>query len=77
MLVPLVAALVLVGIHAYLGVHVIARGVIFVDLALAQMAALGYTGATLAGIEPGSDVEFRLVHEAGTYTVVELRPADS
>jgi zinc/manganese transport system permease protein len=54
MLVPLVAALVLVGIHAYLGVHVIARGVIFVDLALAQMAALGYTGATLAGIEPGS-----------------------
>jgi zinc/manganese transport system permease protein len=54
MLVPLVAALVLVGIHAYLGVHVIARGVIFVDLALAQMAALGYTSATLAGIEPGS-----------------------
>ena len=54
MLVPLVAALVLVGIHAYLGVHVIARGVIFVDLALAQMAALGYTAATLAGIESGS-----------------------
>lgn len=54
MLVPLVAALVLVGIHAYLGVHVIARGVIFVDLALAQMAALGYTAATLAGIEAGS-----------------------
>jgi zinc/manganese transport system permease protein len=54
MLVPLVAALVLVGIHAYLGVHVIARGVIFVDLALAQMAALGYTAATLVGMEAGS-----------------------
>jgi len=34
-------SLVLAGIHAYLGFHVIARGVIFVDLALAQMAALG------------------------------------
>lgn len=38
---PLLACLVLTGIHAYLGFHVIERGVIFVDLALAQMAALG------------------------------------
>jgi zinc/manganese transport system permease protein len=38
---PLCACLVLTGIHAYLGFHVIERGVIFVDLALAQMAALG------------------------------------
>jgi zinc/manganese transport system permease protein len=37
----LVASLVLAGIHAYLGFHVVRRGVIFVDLALAQMAALG------------------------------------
>jgi zinc/manganese transport system permease protein len=37
----LLALLVLVGIHAYLGFHVVRRGVIFVDLALAQMAALG------------------------------------
>lgn len=35
------AALILVGIHAYLGIHVIERGVIFVDLAMAQSAALG------------------------------------
>ena len=35
------ACLVLAGIHAYLGFHVVKRGVIFVDLALAQMAALG------------------------------------
>lgn len=46
MLTPLAAALVLVGIHGYLGVHIIARGVIFVDLALAQVAALGWTAAT-------------------------------
>ncbi|MFA6107576.1 MAG: metal ABC transporter permease [Candidatus Latescibacterota bacterium] len=37
----LLAGLVLAGIHAYLGYHVVRRGVIFVDLALAQMAALG------------------------------------
>lgn len=47
--VPLVACLVLTGIHVYLGLHVLARGVIFVDLALAQMAALGVTVAFLAG----------------------------
>lgn len=54
MLTPLVAALILVGIHGYLGVHIIARGVIFVDLALAQVAALGYTAATLLGLASGS-----------------------
>ncbi len=37
----LLAILVLAGIHAYMGYHVVRRGVIFVDLALAQMAGLG------------------------------------
>ena len=37
----LLACFLLAGIHAYLGFHVVRRGVIFVDLALAQMAALG------------------------------------
>src|SRR5262245_1486749 len=40
---PFVASLVIAGIHAYLGVHVVERGVIFVDLSLAQIAALGST----------------------------------
>ena len=44
---PLVACLILVGIHAYLGLHVVKRGVIFVDLALAQVSALGATVAIL------------------------------
>ena len=48
---PFAACLVLVTIHAYLGVHVLARGVIFVDLALAQIAALGATIAVLFGYE--------------------------
>ena len=42
-----VASLILTGIHAYLGVHVVERGVIFVDLSLAQIAALGATIALL------------------------------
>jgi zinc/manganese transport system permease protein len=44
---PFVASLILTGIHAYLGVHVVERGVIFVDLSLAQIAALGATAAML------------------------------
>ena len=38
---PFAACLILTGIHAYLGIHILERGVIFVDLALAQIAALG------------------------------------
>jgi len=44
---PFVASLVIAGIHAYLGVHVVERGVIFVDLSLAQIAAFGATIAIL------------------------------
>jgi len=55
---PFVASLILTGIHAYLGVHVVERGVIFVDLSLAQIAALGTTVAALYGLEP---------HGSGSY----------
>ncbi len=54
MLPPLAACMILVAIHAYLGLHVIAREVIFVDLSLAQMAALGTTTGLLIGVAPGS-----------------------
>ena len=46
---PFVACLILTGIHAYLGLHVIEREVIFVDLALAQVAAFGATLGFLWG----------------------------
>ncbi|MBI3401424.1 MAG: metal ABC transporter permease [Acidobacteria bacterium] len=49
---PFAASLILTGIHAYLGVHVVERGVIFVDLSLAQIAALG---ATIALFLPWSN----------------------
>ena len=54
MLPPFVACMILVAIHSYLGLHVIARGVIFVDLSLAQMAAFGTTVGLLAGVMPGT-----------------------
>ena len=55
---PFLACLVLTAIHVYLGLHVLARGVIFVDLALAQTAALGVTIAFLAGHAIQSDAAY-------------------
>ncbi len=55
---PLVASLILAGLTTYLGVHVVERGVIFVDLALAQIAALGAIIAVMIGMNP---------HGAGAY----------
>lgn len=47
---PLIASFVLTGIHVYFGLHVVKRGVIFVDLALAQVAALGTAIGILIGL---------------------------
>jgi zinc/manganese transport system permease protein len=55
MLVPFLACLVLSINHVYLGIHIIARKVIFVDLALAQIAALGATYALTLGYDPNAD----------------------
>jgi zinc/manganese transport system permease protein len=50
---PFAACLVLVGIHAYFGIHVIERRVLFVDLAVAQFAALGAVVGFVKGYHPG------------------------
>src|SRR5215471_14876533 len=47
----IVATLVIAGIHAYLGLHVVERGVIFVDLSLAQIASLGAAIAVWRGYD--------------------------
>jgi zinc/manganese transport system permease protein len=52
---PFLACLVLSSIHVYLGIHVISRKVIFVDIALAQIAAVGSIVAFLLGYDPKSD----------------------
>src|SRR5690348_7787086 len=60
---PFCASLILTGIHAYLGVHVVERGVIFVDLSLAQIAALGATVALLLPFSGGDP------HAPGVYWI--------
>src|SRR5947207_8203642 len=46
---PFLVVLCLIGIHAYFGIPVLARKVSFVDLGLAQIAALGATVAFMLG----------------------------
>ncbi len=75
---PFVACLILTGIHAYLGLHVIEREVIFVDLALAQLAAFGATLGFLwgfglhAGGGYGVSLLFTLLG-AGVFAATRLR----
>lgn len=54
LLTAFLASMLLVGIHTYLGIHVLSRNVIFVDLALAQISALGATVAFMLGYLPQS-----------------------
>ncbi len=58
LILPFVAGLILTGIHAYLGVHVVERGVIFVDLSLAQIAALGSTIAVMQGYDVHGQIAY-------------------
>lgn len=58
MTVPFVATLLLTAIFSYLGIHIIQRQVIFVDLALAQLAALGTMVGLLFGVR---------LHSAGAF----------
>ena len=60
MLKPFIACLILTGMHAYLGLHVVERGVIFVDLALAQVAALGVTIGFLFGMGMHSTASYAI-----------------
>jgi zinc/manganese transport system permease protein len=51
---PFVIAMIILLTHSYFGLHIIQREVIFVDLALAQIAALGSTVAFMTGADHGS-----------------------
>ncbi|MEQ1907221.1 MAG: metal ABC transporter permease [Vicinamibacterales bacterium] len=55
---PIVASLIIAGIHSYLGLHVVERGVIFVDLSLAQIASLGAAIAVWQGSDPHSAIVY-------------------
>src|SRR5947208_15855199 len=58
LLVPFGACVAFVLIHAYLGVHVLRRNIVFADLALAQLSALGATVAFALGYAPTSPAGF-------------------
>src|SRR5215475_9993445 len=57
---PILACLLLPGILVYLGLHIVRREIIFVDLALAQVAALGTCVAILLHYEPNSNQAYAL-----------------
>ena len=58
LLAPTIMCLILAVIHCYLGLHVLARGVIFVDLSLAQVASFGATLALLWDPEHQSSMSY-------------------
>lgn len=51
---PIAACVLLPWLLVYLGLHVVQRGIIFIDIAMAQMASLGICVAVVAGFEPES-----------------------
>ena len=55
---PFTAAVLFVLIHSWFGVHVLRRNVVFADLALAQLSALGATVAFALGYPPASAAAF-------------------
>ncbi len=57
---PFAGCLVILAIHAYLGLHILEREVIFVDLALAQIAALGAALGLLIGYELDDGMSYLL-----------------
>src|SRR3954454_23154016 len=71
---PLTAALVMSPVHCLFGLHIVRRGVIFIDLAVAQVAALGMAIAMLRGAEPDSPTAFwfALVFALGAALIIAL-----
>lgn len=56
--VPFAVTAIFIGVHTYLGLHVLRRRVVFADLALAQLSALGATLAVALGHAPGDLTAF-------------------
>jgi len=55
---PLAACVLLPGLLVYLGLHVVRRGIIFIDIAMAQMASLGVCFAVMKHMDPGGPMTF-------------------
>src|ERR1051326_4825379 len=57
---PCAACVLLPWLLVYLGLHVVQRGIIFIDIAMAQMASLGICVGVLLGYEPESPLSYAL-----------------
>src|SRR5437763_4265359 len=57
---PSAACILLPWLLVYLGLHVVQRGIIFIDIAMAQMASLGICVGVLLGYEPESPLSYAL-----------------
>jgi zinc/manganese transport system permease protein len=57
---PIVACVVLPWLLVYLGLHVVQRGIIFIDIAMAQMASLGICVAVLLHLDLESAKTFAI-----------------
>ncbi len=55
---PIMACLLLPGLLVYLGLHVVRRGIIFIDIAMAQMASLGVCFAVMKHLDPAGPTTF-------------------
>jgi zinc/manganese transport system permease protein len=56
---PIVASVLLAGVLGYFGTHILTRGIIFIDIAIAQIAALGtMIGLLLGFAEESNEVQF-------------------
>ena len=77
---PLAACLILPPLLVYLGLHVVRRGIIFIDIAMAQMASLGVCFAVMKHLDPGGPVTFWIslgftIFAAGRLPHAEMRVA--
>ena len=75
---PIVACVLLPWLLVYLGLHVVQRGIIFIDIAMAQMAALGICVAVLFRLELESWTTFGIalaftLAGAGVFSVTGKR----
>jgi zinc/manganese transport system permease protein len=57
---PCAACVLLPWLLVYLGLHVVQRGIIFIDIAMAQMASLGICVGVLLGFEPESVLSYAM-----------------